>query len=143
MLSKHLQVGIYDALDPRCRTFSDEFKKSKVADLVEKKITVTELSRLYNVSRTSIYRWKSKFGTDTTSKTKIVVEMQSEAQKTKALLQRVAELERIIGQKQLEIDFHNKLIELASVELDVDIKKNYGTQLSNGSAPIAGNTDTK
>ncbi len=143
MLSKQLDSGMYNELDTRRRVFSVEFKKSKVADLVEKKITVTELSRLYNVSRSAIYKWKTKFGTDTASKTKIVVEMQSEAQKTKALLQRVAELERIIGQKQLEIDFHTKLIELASVELDVDIKKKYGIKLSNGSALIAENTDTK
>lgn len=143
MLSKQLHTGMYDELNPRHRTFSDEFKKSKVADLLEKKVTIAELSRLYNVSRTAIYKWKSKFGTDSESKTKIVVEMQSEAQKTKALLQRVAELERIIGQKQLEIDFKDKLIALASTELAVDIKKKYGTKPLNGSANTTNHTTIK
>jgi len=134
---------MYDELDPRRRTFSDEFKKSKVADLLEKKITIAELSRLYNVSRSAIYKWKSKFGVDSASKTKIVVEMQSEAQKTKALLQRVAELERIVGQKQLEIDFNDKLIELASIELKVNIKKKYGTKPLNGFGNTTSHIPTK
>ena len=49
--------------------------------------------------------------------------MESEAIKTKQLLERQAELERIIGQKQIEIDFLNKLMEIASQELKTDIKK--------------------
>ena len=68
--------------------------------------------------------------------------MQSEAQKTKELLQRVAELERIIGQKQLEIDFKEKMIELASDELGVDIKKKYNTKQSSGTESIPKNTTT-
>ena len=39
------------------RNFSDEFKKSKVKDLLEKRITIRDLSRLYQVSRTSVYKW--------------------------------------------------------------------------------------
>ena len=49
------------------------------------------------------------------------------------LLKRLAELERIIGQKQMQIDYLEKMIELASDELQTDIKKNFGTQQSNGS----------
>ncbi|MBI5914539.1 MAG: hypothetical protein HY842_04120 [Bacteroidetes bacterium] len=49
--------------------------------------------------------------------------MESEAHKTLLLLQQVAELERIVGQKQLEIDFSNKLMELATEELGNDAKK--------------------
>jgi transposase len=40
--------------------------------------------------------------------------MESEALKTKQLQDRNAELERIIGQKQMQIDYLEKLIELAS-----------------------------
>ena len=44
--------------------------------------------------------------------------MESESKKTKFLQTRLAELERIIGQKQLEIDFQNKLIELSSAHIE-------------------------
>ena len=58
--------------------------------------------------------------------------MESESNKTKFLQTRLAELERIIGQKQLEIDFQNKLIELSSAELGIDLKKNFSPSLLNG-----------
>jgi hypothetical protein len=62
--------------------------------------------------------------------------MESEAHKTLLLLQRVAELERVIGQKQLELDFLNKLLEVGSSELGFDLKKNFSTKLSNGTGTI-------
>jgi len=142
MLTNNLHQAESYELDVRRRVFSNEFKKSKVADIIEKKITVTELSRLYGISRSSIYKWKAKYDPHYEPKTRIVIEMQSEAQKTKELLQRLAELERIIGQKQLEIDFKDKMIELASQELKVDIKKKYNTEQSSGLENIPKNTTT-
>jgi len=45
-------------------------------------------------------------------------------------------------QKQLEIDFKDKMIELASEELEVDIKKKYSTKQSSGSENTPKNTTT-
>jgi len=59
--------------------------------------------------------------------------METEEQKTLFYKDKVAELERIIGKKQIEIDFLNKLIDIASSELNVDIKKNFGASRLNGS----------
>ena len=59
--------------------------------------------------------------------------MESEAHKTQCLQAQVAELERIVGQKQLQIDYLEQLIELASKELKVDIRKNFVTQALNKS----------
>ena len=56
--------------------------------------------------------------------------MESEAYKTKQLLEQVAELERVIGQKQLEIDYLDKLLELESQELGYDLKKKHAAKLS-------------
>ena len=105
------------------RYFSEEFKKAKVKELVDKRITMGELSKFYDVSRTALYKWLYKYSVHHQQKTNLVVEMQSEATKTKELLQKVAELERTIGQKQLEIDFLNKLLEVGSEELGFDLKK--------------------
>jgi hypothetical protein len=65
--------------------------------------------------------------------------MESEEQKTLFFQNRVAELERIVGQKQLEIDFQNQLMEIASAELGIDIKKNFSTAPSSGIGNTAGN----
>ena len=93
-------------------------------------IRVSELSNLYQVSSQSIYRWLHKYSKHHQKGTIQVVQMESESQKTKQLLERLAELERIVGQKQLEIDYLEKLVEIGSEELNVDIKKNFGTKCS-------------
>ncbi len=49
--------------------------------------------------------------------------MESEQHKTLYLQQRLGELERIIGQKQMEIDYLNKALEISSEELGYDLKK--------------------
>jgi hypothetical protein len=48
----------------------------------------------------------------------------------------LGELERIIGQKQLQIDVLEKGFELASAELGYDLKKKYAPPRSNGSEHI-------
>lgn len=55
----------------------------------------------------------------------MIIQQDSEAAKTQELLKRVAELERVLGQKQMEIDYQSKLIEVASKELDIDLKKSF------------------
>ena len=123
------------------RTFSESFKREKVKELTSKRISVGEFSKLYQVSRTTIYKWLYLYG-GASKGTKMVVQMESEANKTKLLQRQVAEYERIIGQKQLQIDLLEKGFELASEELGYDIKKKYVRGLLNGSDDIPKNTPT-
>jgi transposase-like protein len=102
------------------RYFSEEFRKAKVKEIEQKQISIAKLTRLYNISRSPVYYWIKKYSTEYKQATRIVVELESESQKTERLQLRVAELERIVGQKQLEIDFLNKLVEISSEELGVD-----------------------
>ena len=106
------------------RTFSETFRKSKVKEIVEKRLTVQQVSELYDVSRTSVYKWIYKYS-NLEKGTKQVIEMESESFKTKQLLEQVAELERIVGQKQLEIDLLDSTLKSASEELGYDLKKKY------------------
>jgi transposase len=114
------------------RIFSEEFKREKVKDLVDKQVTVLQLCRLYGVSRTSVYKWLYRYSPHYHRKTTLVVQMESEAFRTQQLLQRVADLERIIGVKQMEIDFLNRLLEIGSEEMGFDLKKNFSIRLSSG-----------
>ena len=45
----------------------------------------------------------------------------------------IKELERTVGRKQIMIDYLEKMMEIAKDELDIDIKKNFGTPQSTGS----------
>ena len=53
-----------------------------------------------------------------------VVEItESSDRKVKALEERIKELERALGRKQIQLDYCEKLIELACEEYGIDIKK--------------------
>jgi hypothetical protein len=68
-------------------------------------------------------------------KEKMVYESDSDTMKIKLLQERIKELERAVGQKQLNIDFLEKMIEFAQADLKIDIKKKHSTKLSTGSKP--------
>jgi len=133
MSSKKLKENSFQIKSKYNRTFSEEFRRTKVREIIEKRVTIKELCRLYGVSRQSVYNWIYKYSPGHDRGAKTVVQMESEAQRTQYLLNRTAELERIIGQKQLELDFLNKVIELAGDEVGFDLKKKYAPQPWNGS----------
>jgi transposase len=113
------------------RQFSEEFRKTKVKEIKNGQITIKDLCKLYEVSRTSVYKWIYLYS-EAEKGIKTVVQMESEMFKTKLLQQRVAELERVVGQKQMEIDYLNVCLEVGSAEVGYDIKKKYGPPCSSG-----------
>jgi transposase-like protein len=115
------------------RTFSKEFKLRKVYELDHKLTTVAEISREFGVSRMAVYKWIYKYSEYYQSRTQVVVQMESEQEKTKKLQARIAELERSLGRKQMELDYLNKLIELESERQGEDLKKKAGPPPWNGS----------
>jgi len=132
MSTKKLSSNKYQKQRKAIRCFSEAFKREKVQQILEKQVTVYQISDLYKVSRSSVYKWIYKYS-DLKPGTVTVVQMESEEQKTKMLLNRVAELERVIGQKQLQLDLHEKVFELIKEELGFDAKKKCEQLRSNGS----------
>ena len=61
---------------------------------------------------------------------------ESNIDKLKHLEQKIKELEQIVGQKQIKIDYLEKMIDIAKEDLNIDIKKNYNTPQSTGSEGI-------
>lgn len=114
------------------RFFSDSFKKQKVLELESGRSSVLEISRQYEVTRTNVYRWMSKFGSMKSKKERVIVETESDTKELLSLKKKVADLERIIGQKQILLDFKDKMIELAEETYHVDIKKKFSTKQSDG-----------
>jgi transposase-like protein len=105
------------------RYFSEEFKKGKVRELERNLSSITDICRTYSVSRTSVYKWIYKYSVMAKKQVKQVVEAKSDTKKIKALEERIKELERIVGQKQLLLEFKDKMIEIAEATYNVDIKK--------------------
>lgn len=119
--------------DRRLRSFSVEFKKLKVREITSGRTTISEICKEYEVSRTSVFRWMSKFGVMGKKKERVVVETDSDTKQLLALKKRIAELERLVGQKQILLDFKEKMIELAEEEYQVDIKKKFSEKPSSTS----------
>lgn len=106
------------------RYFSEAFKREKVQDLVEKRISIANFCKLYNISRTTAYNWLYAYS-NLERGTRKVIEMESESKKTLDAMKKIAELERVIGQKQLTIDYLEKVLDIASKEVGFDLKKKY------------------
>ena len=121
------------------RYFSEDFKKKKVRELERKITSIPDICRTYSVSRTSVHRWIYKYSVMAKKQVKQVVEAKSDTQRIKALEARIKELERIVGQKQLLLEFQDKMIEIAESDYDVDIKKKIGSKLSFGTTSTGKN----
>ncbi len=121
-------VTAYEKLtteERRKRYFSEEFKREKIKELDKNLLTVTELCREYQVSRSAVYKWIYKYSGMKHKEYRQIVEPQSATRKVLLLKEEIKELQRAVGEKQLKIDFMAKIIDLAEEEYGVDIKKKF------------------
>lgn len=125
------------------RTFSEEVKRKVVKDIEQGKASVAQVCREYGVSHVSVYKWLNRYSSYLQKGAKLVVELSSEGYRSKELEKKVKELEAVVGRKQMEIDFLEKLIEIANGELEIDIKKKSYTKPSTGSASTKNQGSTK
>lgn len=125
------------------RYFSTDFKVKRVKELEHNLTTVSDICRIHEVSRTSVYRWLYKYSSMAKRQEKQIVEAKSDTQKIQLMENRIRELERIVGQKQIMIEFQAKMIEIAEKTYAVDIKKKLGSKLSTGIGTTGTGTHTK
>ncbi len=121
------------------RVFSPEFKKEKVALIEQGKLRVSEVCKVYQVSGSAVRKWLVKYGKLPKTE-RLVVEKTSEEKKNVELLKKIAELERVIGQQQLQLIYKESVIQCASEYLGDDWDKNLinGLVLDDINQVIAG-----
>lgn len=117
----------------KMRNYSESFKRQLVSEFESGRYSVLQLEKLHGISNSSIYQWIYKYSRYNEKGYRVIEMKKSSTQKVKDLQKRVAELERTVGQKQIAIDYLEKMIELAKAELNIDIKKNFSTPPSDGS----------
>ena len=125
------------------RYFSEGFKKKRVKELEKNLVSISDICKVYNVSRTSVYRWLYKYSIMAKRQERQIVESKSETKRIQQLEARIRELERVVGQKQMLLEFKEKMIEIAEEMYDIDIKKKLGSKVSSGTDTIGKNTITK
>lgn len=119
------------------RKYSEEFKKNIVDSFEKGEFSILQLEKLYGIRNALIYNWVYKFSSFNEKGCRIVEMESSNQNKLKELVNKVKELEQIVGQKQIAIDYLEKMIELAKTDLNIDIKKNYSLP------PLVGSDLTK
>ena len=115
------------------REFSEQIRKQAVREFRSGQYTAKELADLYHCTPQTIYRWIHKYSPSDEPKINVVQMADSADQKVNHLKQKIADLERTLGRKQIELDFKAKMIELAEAEYDIDLKKNLTGTPSSGS----------
>jgi transposase len=116
------------------RQFSPTLRKEIVGYIESGKLSVSAASREYMVSTTSIYKWIHRYSTYNKKGNLLVVDKDSHSEKINQLQQRIAQLEQAVGHKQMQIDFYEKFMDLASEEVGQDLKKKYESAASSGSS---------
>lgn len=122
----------YRKLNKR-REFSEEIRRKAVKEFRSGKYTAKELANLYHCSEPTIYRWIYKYSPGDSPQVNVVEMSESTDRKVKDLHDKIAQLERALGQKQIKVDFLEKMIDLAEEEYDLDVKKSSSSKQSSGS----------
>jgi transposase len=109
----------------RTRTFSEEFKRKKVQEITSRLTRIGEVCKEYQVTAAAVYKWIYRYSS-MKKKERLIVESESDTKKIEALRMKIADLERTLGQKQIQIEFLSKMIDIAEESYQVDIKKKFG-----------------
>jgi len=117
------------------RRFSPTLRQEVVKLIETGKISVAAASREYHESTSTIYVWIYRYSSYNQKGAILVVDKKSRTQTTEDLQKRIAELERAVGHKQMQLDYYEKFIEFANEEVGFDIKKKYGPAVTGGSSP--------
>ena len=81
------------------RSFSAEFKRQVIQELLSEESRPAQLCRRYNISSSLLYYWKKQYGRG---------KFNSEPTEEAALKDRVEKLERLVGKLTLENEFLKK-----------------------------------
>ena len=119
------------------RIFAESFKKARVKEYESGQLTVREISQLYGIGIQTVYLWIYKYSLYNKKSLKVVESKDSHKLRLQQLQEKIKELEQVVGQKQIRVDYLEKIIELAKQEFQIDLKKNFDTLQSIGS----GSTD--
>ena len=85
------------------RKFSEAFKRQVVEELLSEQSSLAQLSRRHDISSGLIVHWRKRYEEGK------LIEGPSKAEK--ALLDRIAELERMVGRLAMENDLLKKAVE--------------------------------
>ncbi len=91
------------------RTFTAEFKRQVVEELLSGVTGPAQICRRHNISSSLLYRWKRQYGQG---------RFGNEATEVAAMQERIEQLERMVGKLALENEFLEKALQNALGEVE-------------------------
>ena len=110
--------------------YSTAFKQKVVSEIESGKFSIEKARKIYDIGGGStIHSWIKKFGKNHLLGKVVRVEMKNESDKLKELEQQKQQLESALAQAHLKIICLESTIECVEEHYNIDVKKNFGTQL--------------
>lgn len=92
---------------------------------------ILQAVREYGIGgKQTVYNWLYRYSSTLVKGTRTVMEKDSQENLTKELRSRIKELEAALGRKSMEADLYRTIVEQASDEYRVDLKKSFGAPAS-------------
>jgi transposase-like protein len=111
------------------KRYSTAFRQKVVTEIETGKLTVPQARKLYDITGIgTIENWIKKLGKQHLLNQVVRIEMKDERDKLRQLEKEKRLLESALAQAQVKIICLEELIKCAETELNLDLKKNFGTQ---------------
>lgn len=107
------------------RTFSESFKREKVALFEQGKLSAMELHRQYGVNRNMMYKWKKKYGSLPKNE-RVVIENDSDYLKLLKAHERIEEYQKCVGKMHIQLEYYRNVIDLINKQYKIDAEKKFG-----------------
>jgi len=121
---------------PKERRYFSEDARKAIVDQVDAGLSIAEASRKYEVSKTSINKWRKAYSKKYSPCLVRVVEHKSDSQRNKQLQAELAQVYELLGQSQAKNMLLEKVIDLADQHYQTDLKKNFVNKPSSNYKPI-------
>ena len=105
------------------RLFSEPLKIGIVKEIESGKLSITEASREYGTTKSSVKHWLSEYGKFRPKRSIVEVVMKDETAK-------IEELQKALAEAHMKLRIYDKMIELANKQYKTDLKKNFDLQAS-------------
>jgi transposase-like protein len=112
-------------------SYSEDVKRQLVEEIESGRMSIREASSEARTGVTQVQKWLEEYGRFKPKRDIVEVVMKSEKDK-------IAELEKALAEAHLKIRVYDELINQANKKYKMDIKKNFGTELSERSVEEEG-----
>jgi transposase-like protein len=110
--------------------YSTAFKQKVVAEIESGKFSLEKARKIYDIGGGStIQSWLKKFGKNHLLAKVVRVEMKDETDKLQQQAQQIQQLESALAQAHLKNICFESLLECVEEHYQIDVKKNFGTQV--------------